>query len=170
AEDNQRRLDASRRAQFFLSAEKEALSVEPFDGSAGAAAGEGQRPFADQLGPGVEGGRGGFPRPAAGAAGGGARFAAVRAAAKDARRAVARALRRRLMDLDPGTLERAVVRCLKALGFHEIRVLKRSREGAFLTARRRDGSAELRYAVRLLKAQAPVDRRAVQDLRRESGR
>ena len=34
----------------------------------------------------------------------------------------------------------------------------------------RDGSAELRYGVRLLRAQASVDRRAVQDLRREGGR
>src|SRR5258707_11425550 len=59
---------------------------------------------------------------------------------------------------------------LKALGFHEIRVVKRSREGPLLTARRRDGSAELRYTVRLLKGQTPVDQRAVQELRRDSGR
>ena len=170
AEDNQRRLDASRRAQFFLSAEKETLSLEPFDGSGGSASAEVQRPFADRLGLSMEGGRVVFARLSPAADEIADNFAAVRAAAKDARRAVARALRRRLMELDPGTLERAVVRCLKALGFHEIRVLKRSREGAFLTSRRRDGSAELRYAVRLLKGQAPVDRRAVQDLRREGGR
>lgn len=169
-EDNQRRLDAGRRAQFFLSAEKETLALEPFDGSGGSASADVQRPFADKLGLSIEAGRVVFARPAAGADEVADSFAAVRAAAKDARKAVARALRRRLMELDPRTLERAVVKCLKALGFHEIRVLKRSREGAFLSARRRDGSAELRYGVRLLKAQTPVDRRAVQDLRREGSR
>src|SRR5262249_19335754 len=66
-EDNQRRLDAGRRAQFFLSAEKETLALEPFDGSGGSASADVQRPFADKLGLSVEAGRVVFARPAAGA-------------------------------------------------------------------------------------------------------
>src|SRR5258707_11263578 len=117
----------------------------------------------------MEGGRVVFARAAPGPDEIADAVSTVRAAAKDARRAVARALRRKLSELDFGTFERSVVRCLKALGFHEIRVVKRSREGPLLTTRRRDGSAELRYTVRLLKGQTPVDRRAVQELRREKG-
>jgi hypothetical protein len=170
AEDNQRRLDAGRRAQFFLSPERDALGLEPFEGSGAVVSGDVQRPFADKLGLTIEGGRVVFARAAPGPDEIADAVSTVRAAAKDARRAVARALRRKLLELDFGTFERAVVRCLKALGFHEIRVVKRSREGPLLTARRRDGSAELRYTVRLLKGQTPVDRRAVQELRRDSGR
>ncbi len=170
AEDNQRRLDAGRRAQFFLSPERDALGLEPFEGLGALVSSDVQRPFADKLGLTMEGGRVVFARAAPGPDEIADAVSTVRAAAKDARRAVARALRRKLSELDFGTFERSVVRCLKALGFHEIRVVKRSREGPLLTARRRDGSAELRYTVRLLKGQTPVDRRAVQELRRDSGR
>ncbi len=169
-EDNQRRLDAGRRAQFFLSPEREVLGLEPFEAPGALVSTDAQRPFADKLGLTIEGGRVVFARVTPGPDEIADALSAARAAAKDARRAVARALRRKLLELDFGTFERAVVRCLKALGFHEIRVVKRAREGPLLTARRRDGSAELRYTVRLLKGQTPVDRRAVQELRRDSGR
>src|SRR5258707_14650247 len=170
AEDNQRRLDAGRRAQFCLLPERDALGLEASEGPGTVVSSDVQRPFADKLGVTMEGGRVVFARAAPGPDEIADAVSTVRAAAKDGRRAVARALRRKLSELDFGTFERSVVRCLKALGFHEIRVVKRSREGPLLTTRRRDGSAELRYTVRLLKGQTPVDQRAVQELRRDSGR
>src|SRR6185436_9462390 len=53
------------------------------------------------------------------------------------------------------------------LHFREVKVAKRTKEGPLLTARRREGSLELRYAVSLLKGNTQVERRHVQDLRRD---
>ena len=58
---------------------------------------------------------------------------------------------------------------LHALGFREVKVAKRGKEGLLLTARRKDGSLELRWAVRLVRGGGAVDRRAVQECRREIG-
>jgi hypothetical protein len=95
--------------------------------------------------------------------------AAVKAAAKESRRTLARELRRRIAELDIDSLHKAFARVLQALGFRELKVAKRSREGLLLTARKREGSIDLRFAVRLLRGVVPVDRRAVQDLRRDLG-
>jgi len=94
---------------------------------------------------------------------------AVRAAAKDARRSVARELRRKLIELDIEAFHKAFVKVLQALGFRELKVAKRSRDGLLLTARKREGSVDLRFAVRLLRGTGAIDRRAVQELRRDLG-
>jgi len=91
----------------------------------------------------------------------------ARQAGKDAKRAMARLMRKKLADLDGGTFEKSVVRMMHRLHFREVKVAKRSKEGPLLTARRREGSLELRYAVRLLKGNAQVERRHVQELRRD---
>jgi hypothetical protein len=90
-------------------------------------------------------------------------------AARDARKAMARVLRRKLGELDGGTFEKACVRMLHGLHFRELKVARRSKEGPTLTGRRKDGSLELRFAIRLLKGSQQVDRRVVQELRRELG-
>jgi hypothetical protein len=56
---------------------------------------------------------------------------------------------------------------LHGLGFRELKVARRSKEGPLFTARKREGSLELRYAVRVLKGNQPVERRQIQDTRRE---
>src|SRR5216683_38307 len=169
-EDNQRRIDSGRRPQFVLSTETGELALERTVG------GEGVRPdvqaaFATALGIPIEAGRPVIARPAVAAttelvdAGN----AAVKAAAKESRRTLARELRRRVAELDIESLHKAFARVLQALGFRELKVAKRSREGLLLTARKREGSVDLRYAVRLLRGVVPVDRRTVQDLRRDLG-
>jgi len=169
-EDNQRRIDSGRRPQFVLSTETGELALERTVG------GEGVRPdvqaaFATALGIPIEAGRPVIARPAVAAttelvdAGN----AAVKAAAKESRRTLARELRRRVAELDIESLHKAFARVLQALGFRELKVAKRSREGLLLTARKREGSVDLRFAVRLLRGVVPVDRRTVQDLRRDLG-
>jgi hypothetical protein len=80
---------------------------------------------------------------------------------------MARVLRKKLSDLDLGTFEKACVRMLHGLHFRELKVARRSKDGPLMTARRREGSLEIRYAVRLLKGGGAVERRHVQELRRE---
>ncbi len=94
-------------------------------------------------------------------------IATARHAGKDARKAMARVLRKKLADLDLGTFEKACVRMLHGLHFRELKVARRSKDGPLLTARRREGSLEIRYAVRVLKGGGQVERRLVQELRRE---
>ena len=170
-EDNQRRIDVGRRPQFTLSKETGQVALER--------AGEGlelppqdvQSAFASALGIALEGGRPvlakGPPSPSAEVVE--SAIAAARASIRDARRAVARDLRRKLAELDVETFEKAVVKALQGLGFRELKVAKRSKDGPLLTARKRDGSIELRFAIRMLRAGAAVDRRSVQELRRDLG-
>ncbi len=167
-EDNQRRIDVGRRPQFVLTRETGELSLER------AAAGERsplevQAAFAEVLGVPIESGRvaSGRAAPLSGGEAVESVNASVRAAAKDARRAVARELRRRLAELDVEAFHKAFVKVLQSLGFRELKVAKRSRDGLLLTARKREGSVDLHFAVRLLKGTAAVDRRMVQDLRRD---
>ncbi|MBF5044116.1 hypothetical protein FGE12_17085 [Aggregicoccus sp. 17bor-14] len=171
-EDNQRRIDAGRRPQFSFSGETRQLALERGGGAEGANAQELQAAFAAALGIPLEAGRPvlGKPAPAAAAAEAAtdpALALAARTALKDARRAVARALRRRLAELEVGTFEKSVVKMMHALGFRELKVAKRSKEGPLLTARKREGSVELRYAVRMVKGAPAIDRKAVQELRRD---
>ncbi len=90
----------------------------------------------------------------------------AKSAVRDARRAMARVFRRKLLDLDAPTFEKACVRLLHGLHFRELKVARRSKEGPLLTARRKDGSLELRYAIRVVK-NGSTERRSVQDLRRD---
>ncbi len=94
---------------------------------------------------------------------------AAKHAVRDAKRAVAKVLRSKLAEFDVFTFEKSVVRMLHGHGFRELKVAKRSKEGQVLSARRRDGSLELRLAVRVIKGNRPVERRDVQELRRDLG-
>ena len=167
-EDNQRRIDVGRRPQFVLSKETGELSLER---TGVAEASDVQAVFATALGIPIEGGRPVLARVPAVAPADGAEWgnAAIRAAVKDSRRTIARELRRRLVELDVEAFHKALVKVLQALGFRELKVAKRSRDGVLLTARKREGSVDLRFAVRLLKGATAVDRRMVQDLRRDLG-
>jgi hypothetical protein len=167
-EDNQRRIDVGRRPQFVFSKDTGELNLERA-GAGERSPLEVQAAFAEALRIPLENGR---PVSAkAPAVTGGETVesvnAGVKAAAKDARRTVARELRRRLAELDVEAFHKALVKVLQSLGFRELKVAKRSRDGLLLTARKREGSVDLRFAVRLLKGTAPVDRRMVQDLRRD---
>src|SRR5919197_3925693 len=109
-EDNQRRIDAGRRPQFLLDPQSGALSLERAGATAQTPPLELQAAFASALGLPIEGGRPVLPR-ARTAAGRetpaelAQAQAALKVAARGARRAAARALRRRLMELAPGTFE-----------------------------------------------------------------
>ncbi len=91
----------------------------------------------------------------------------ARLSVKDARRAMARVLRKKLSELDTGTFEKACVKLLHANGFRELKVSRRGKDGALLSARKKEGSLELRFAIRIARGAAQVERRAVQDLRRD---
>ena len=89
--------------------------------------------------------------------------------AADARRAGLAALRRRLRECDPPTVEHVVCRMLERLGFRELKVAKRGREHVIYTARRRLGLADVRHGIRILRGSAEVGRRDVPMLRRDLG-
>ncbi|MFY3745829.1 HTH domain-containing protein [Anaeromyxobacter sp. Red801] len=94
------------------------------------------------------------PRPAAAAPG-------------DLRRAALAALRRRLRECEPPTVEHVAIRMLEKLGYREVKVAKRGREHVVCTARRRMGLADLRHAVRIVRTGAEASRRDVTELRRD---
>jgi ribonuclease E len=174
-EDNQRRIDAGRRPQFSFSTETGAVTLERAGSPSEAPPLELQAAFAAALGIPLQDGRPVLNRPGAApvaapeALADAALLTAARAAVKDARKAVARSLRKRLGELDVGTFEKSVVKMMHALGFRELKVAKRSKEGPLLTARKREGSVDLRYAIRMLKGVPALDRKAVQELRKDLG-
>lgn len=174
-EDNQRRIDAGRRPQFSFSTETGAVALERAGSPSEAPPLELQAAFAAALGIPLEDGRpvlnraGAAPAAAPEALADAALLTAARAAVKDARKAVARSLRKRLGELDVGTFEKSVVKMMHALGFRELKVAKRSKEGPLLTARKREGSVDLRYAIRMLKGAPALDRKVVQELRKDLG-
>lgn len=174
-DDNQRRIDSGRRPQFTyygVEGQPPELKLEPQSETPPM---DLQLQFAANAGVPVENGRPVLraPQPKLEAtqvsAEDAATIQAARTAGKDARRAMARVLRKKLAELDSGTFEKSVVRMMHKLSFREVKVAKRSKDGPLLTARRRDGSLELRYAVRLLKGNSNVERRHVQELRRDLG-
>lgn len=170
-EDNQRRIDAGRRPQYAFNQETGEVSLERAGAPSEAPPLELQAAFAQALGIPLEGGRPVLGKTVAGVEPlvDEALITTARTALKDARRAVARGLRKRLGDADVGTFEKSVVKMMHGLGFRELKVAKRSKEGPLLTARKREGSVELRYAVRMLKGTPGVDRKTVQELRRDLG-
>ncbi|HVO21404.1 MAG TPA: HTH domain-containing protein [Anaeromyxobacter sp.] len=97
--------------------------------------------------------------------------AAVRAplGAADARRAGLAALRRRLRECEPPTVEHVVCRMLERQGYRELKVAKRGREHVIYTARRRLGVADVRHGVRILRSSTEAGRRDVVELRRDLG-
>ncbi|AGC45103.1 hypothetical protein MYSTI_03797 [Myxococcus stipitatus DSM 14675] len=171
-EDNQRRIDAGRRPQYAFNKDSGEVTLERAGSPSEAPSLELQAAFAQALGIPLEAGRPVLARTGAAAAASepvvdAALLTTLRTSLKDARRAVARGLRKRLGDADVGTFEKSVVKMMHALGFRELKVAKRSKEGPLLTARKREGSVELRYAVRMLKGTPAIDRKSVQELRRD---
>jgi hypothetical protein len=172
-EDNQRRIDAGRRPQFALTHGE--VTLERAGSPSEAPPLELQAAFAAALGIPLEDGRPVLPRAAAATAAtpeaqaDAALLTTVRTAIKDARKAAARAVRKRLGELDVGTFEKSVVKMMHALGFRELKVAKRSKEGPLLTARKREGSVDLRFAIRMLKGTPSLERKAVQELRKDLG-
>jgi hypothetical protein len=171
-EDNQRRIDAGRRPQFaFNNQTSEVVTLERAGAPSEAPPLDLQAAFAAALGIPLQDGRPVLNKQAAVAPGDAAADAALLATLKttlkDARRSVARALRKRLGDADVGTFEKSVVKMMHALHFRELKVAKRSKEGPLLTARKREGSVELRFAVRMLKGTPSIDRKMVQELRKD---
>ncbi|WP_342381693.1 HTH domain-containing protein [Myxococcus stipitatus] len=171
-EDNQRRIDAGRRPQYSFNKDSGEVTLERAGSPSEAPSLELQAAFAQALGIPLEAGRPVLARTGAAAAASepvvdAALLTTLRTSLKDARRAVARGLRKRLGDADVGTFEKSVVKMMHALGFRELKVAKRSKEGPLLTARKREGSVELRYAVRMLKGTPAIDRKSVQELRRD---
>ncbi|MFP2934279.1 restriction endonuclease, partial [Pyxidicoccus sp. 3LG] len=171
-EDNQRRIDAGRRPQYSFNKDSGEVSLERAGAPSEAPPLELQAAFAQALGIPLESGRPLLGKPAAGAGEplvDATLLTTLRTTLKDARRAVARGLRKRLSELDVVTFEKSVVKMMHGLGFRELKVAKRSKEGPLLTARKREGSVELRYAVRMLKGAPAIDRKSVQELRRDLG-
>src|SRR5690349_13385341 len=166
AEENQRRIDAGRRPNFSLDSTG-ALMLEHDD----LPVAEVQAAFARALDLPFTEGRIALrhaPAPATQEAlADDGLVHAAKGSVKEARRATARALRSHLASLDPGTLEKACVKMLHALHFREVKVTKRGNHGPLVTARRKDGSLELRWAIRIHRGNGPVDRRSVQDCRRD---
>ncbi len=171
-EDNQRRIDAGRRPQYLFDKDTRKVSLERAGQPSEAPPLELQAAFAQALGIPLEGGRPvlvGRREERVESQADLQVLMAARSAMKDAKRAMARILRKKLADLDAGTFEKAVVRLMHALHFREVKVAKRSKEGPLLTARRKDGSLELRYAVRLLRGFGAIERQKVQELRKDLG-
>jgi hypothetical protein len=172
-DDNQRRIDSGRRLQFLYAGVEGQGPELKLDAGGETPANDLQLAFAMAAGVPVENGRVVLKRhePAGGRVEVSAEDLALvqtaRQAGKDAKRAMARVMRKKLAEVDGGTFEKSVVRMMHKLHFREVKVAKRSKEGPTLTARRREGSLELRYAVRLLKGSAQVERRHVQELRRD---
>ncbi|MGZ5958119.1 MAG: HTH domain-containing protein [Myxococcaceae bacterium] len=165
AEENQRRIDAGRRPNFALDPSG-ALMLERDD----ALVADVQAAFARMLQlPFIEGrialrhAQPSAPEPMVDDT----LVHAAKSAVKEARRAMARALRSHLASLESGTLEKACARMLHAMHFREIKIAKRGSHGQVLTARRKEGSLELRWAIRIHRGHGPIDRRAIQDCRRD---
>ena len=179
AEDNQRRIDSGRRAQFVLARETGVLTYEAADAATPTPAADIQAAFAEVLGLPFENGRvslRGHAPAAAAVAPVSAEVSddlsvvqALRQAGRDSRRAMARVLRRRLAELEGFAFEKACVKMLHAFHFRDLKVAKRNPHGPLLTARKREGSVEFRYAIRMVRGNGGLDRKAVQDLRRDMG-
>jgi ribonuclease E len=183
ADDNQKRVDGGRRPQFHYLKPAEGPTVLKVDAGGEAPPIELQQAFCLAANIPFENGRAvirrerdrdrdrQLPTAAAAPLPGDEQTlgAAAKHAVRDARRSVARVLRSKLAEFDVFTFEKSVVRMLHGHGFRELKVAKRSKEGQVLTARRRDGSLELRVAVRVIKGNRPVERRDVSELRRDLG-
>ena len=85
------------------------------------------------------------------------------------RRSGLAALRRRLRECDPGTVEHVAARLLERSGFRDLKVAKRGREQVIYTARRRMGLGDVRHCVRVLRGAADAGRRDVTETRRDLG-
>jgi len=87
--------------------------------------------------------------------------------AAESRRAVVRALRRRLADLETAGFERLCAQLLEKMGMRDVRVAKRSKEGPLYLCRQRRGVSDLRTAVKLVRGAREISRSDVQELRKD---
>jgi len=101
------------------------------------------------------------PAAAAKAAGG------VERAAEEQRQRAIRQLRKRLADLDTQGLESIVGVMLVEMGYRDVRVAKRHKDGALFLTRRRMGLTEVRFAVRVIKGGRDVRREEIAELRKD---
>ena len=85
----------------------------------------------------------------------------------EGRRAVVRALRRRLAELETGIFENLCATLLERMGMRDVRVAKRSKEGPLYLARQRRGLSDLRVAVKLVRGPREIGRADVQELRKD---
>ncbi|HWV37151.1 MAG TPA: HTH domain-containing protein [Vulgatibacter sp.] len=92
---------------------------------------------------------------------------AVERALEEQRQRAIRQLRKRLADLDTQALESIVVAMLAEMGYRDVRVAKRHKEGSLFLTRRRMGLTEVRFAVRVIKGGRDVRREEIAELRRD---
>ena len=85
----------------------------------------------------------------------------------EVRRAVIRALRRRVSELDTSAFENLCAALLDRMGMRDVRVAKRSKEGPLYLARQRRGVSDLRAAVKLVRGGREIGRADVQELRKD---
>src|SRR5438445_4653293 len=85
----------------------------------------------------------------------------------EGRRAVVRALRRRVADLETSGFEQLCAHLLEKMGMRDVRVAKRSKEGPLYLARQRRGVSDLRVAVKLTRGPREIGRADVQELRKD---
>lgn len=76
-------------------------------------------------------------------------------------------LRARLLELTAEALEGVTVALLQEMGYREVRVAKRQKDGSLFVAKRRMGLTEIRFAVRVLRGGRDVRRDDVQELRKD---
>src|SRR5206468_2235966 len=98
---------------------------------------------------------------------GGARPMGAAQLGAEVRRAVTRALRRRVSELDTSAFENLCAALLERMGMRDVRVAKRSKEGPLYLARQRRGVSDLRAAVRLVRGSREIGRSDVQELRKD---
>lgn len=87
--------------------------------------------------------------------------------AQQSREAAVRQLRRRLEELDATALEAVAQALFDELGYTDVRIAKRHKEGALFTMRRRMGLTEIRTGIRVLRGGRDVLREDVQELRKD---
>lgn len=174
-EDNQRRIDGGRRPHFVYEKTPEGEAQLVLDRNSERPVEDIQTVFAAALNVPIENGRVVLKTAAPSGPATGpsqddlALIQTAKHSVREARRAMARVMRRRLSQLEQGDFEKACVKLLHAEGFREVKVAKRAKEGPVMTARSRHGNLELRYAIRVIKGHGAVERRHVQDLRRDLG-
>src|SRR5437660_3882608 len=98
---------------------------------------------------------------------GGARPLSGNQLGTEVRRAVIRALRRRVSELDTSAFENLCAALLDRMGMRDVRVAKRSKEGPLYLARQRRGVSDLRAAVKLVRGGREIGRADVQELRKD---
>lgn len=86
---------------------------------------------------------------------------------EELRQRATRQLRKRLNELDGAGLEAVTHAMLEGMGYRDIRVAKRHKDGSLFTTRRRMGLTEVRFAIRVLKGGGEVRREDIAELRKD---